>query len=288
MNTVEYTPNEYLKPGRYLILPDMQIPGHHEGHVKAVVNYVKQTSDTLAGILCVGDEIDQPTLSNHPARTWGNLLPTFFQDCATTHDTLAEFADALNHKTKKPKPFFMQRSNHGDRLHKFLMKVAPQLVDGGTLTIQRLIGYNTPSIVQQTAGQTLPIVYNDEPYMFAPGWVICHGDEGGSSQIAGSTAMGIARKFGVSVVSGHTHKMGQQHYNTYLSGRQTGSLQAVEVGTLMDMNKFHAGYLKGGAANWQTGFAEIRISRELSVFPTIHPIVDGEFYGEGKVWKVKK
>jgi predicted phosphodiesterase len=43
-------------------------------------------------------------------------------------------------------------------------------------------------------------------------WVMAHGDEGNISQHAGITALNLAKKWGKSVLCGHTHRLGMSAY----------------------------------------------------------------------------
>jgi hypothetical protein len=139
------------------------------------------------------------------------------------------------------------------------------------LKYEKLLGY-----------RDLEIVYHNKLWSFAPGWVMGHGDEGSTSRYAGGTAVALARKIGMSVVCGHTHKQGIIHHNTSFNGKQTSSLYGFEVGNIMDLKQ--ATYLKGGSANWQSGFGILYIDRG-KVTPVPVPMIGNSFVVEGKVYK---
>jgi hypothetical protein len=118
---------------------------------------------------------------------------------------------------------------------------------------------------------------------FADGWLIGHGDEGGLSSTAGTTAAKLAKATGKSVVCGHTHRAGLQPFTEAYSGRPARTLHGMEVGCLMDMGK--AGYLKSGGANWQLAFG-IHFVDGKKVSPHIvYMQPDGSFVWEGREWK---
>jgi hypothetical protein len=80
------------------------------------------------------------------------------------------------------------------------------------------------------------IDYYKTAYEFYPGWVLAHGDEGSMSQHAGITALNLAKKWGKSVIAGHSHRLGMSAY-TEAIGSHYRALYGVEVGNLMDQKK---------------------------------------------------
>jgi hypothetical protein len=121
------------------------------------------------------------------------------------------------------------RSNHGDRILKYLSKYAPALQGKGSpLTIPRIYGYDETPLSGELP---LPIHYHDSLWEFAPGWVLAHGDEGSLIQTPGGTALNIAKRIGASVVCGHTHKAGIQHYTQGSTLRTRSVLSAWRWGT---------------------------------------------------------
>jgi hypothetical protein len=97
----------------------------------------------------------------------------------------------------------------------------------------------------------LGITYHKKPYAFAKGWVAVHGDEQAINSNAGLTALGAARRHGISVVCGHTHRAGVSAFTEASGGKLGRILRGVEGGHLMDIRK--ASYTKG-TANWQQAF----------------------------------
>ena len=62
------------------------------------------------------------------------------------------------------------------------------------------------------------------------------GDEGNMSQHAGITALNLAKKWGKSVLCGHTHRLGMSAYAEGVGGHYR-ALYGIEVGNLMDRKK---------------------------------------------------
>jgi len=127
----------------------------------------------------------------------------------------------------------------------------------------------------------LGIKYHYEPYELAPNWILVHGDEGNVQPTAGATALGLAKRSGVSVVCGHTHRMGLTHFTQSWAGRSK-TVWGMEVGHLMDVK--HARYIKAGLFTWNQGFGILRVDGQ-NVYPQLVPIVNNSFVVDNKVWR---
>jgi hypothetical protein len=266
-----------LGKGRYLILSDIQAPLHSERHVAGVTSWLAQQDD-ISGILCVGDEADQTEVSRWTRGTSLESQGTLEAGLLKTHEILRDFASELPDGA----PFIMQRSNHTDRIANYIAKYAPGFINTSWNDFPAIMGYGTPSLLAGTDNRVLPITWSARPYEFSEGWVMAHGDEGGGSRFAGGTALGLARRWNRSVVCGHTHKMGHTHEHRIMNGEVNQHLFGVEVGNLMDLDK--ASYLKGGSANWQSGFAIADIGEHTTI--TNISIVDNRFHVDGTEWKI--
>jgi hypothetical protein len=125
----------------------------------------------------------------------------------------------------------------------------------------------------------LGITYHSKPYQFHDGWVMVHGDEQSIKPQGGLTALESAKRHGLSVVCGHTHRQGISSFTTASGGVLRGVLTGFEVGHLMDESQ---AYYTRGTFNWQKGFGIIYIDRKR-VQPVAIPIEkDGSFLVEGK------
>lgn len=261
----------YLPDGNYVVLSDLQCPYEDKKVVAAVTRFVYDFRPD--GLLCVGDEADSPEVSRWNKNSAGEFSDTFEAGLQRTYDVLLGFSVALGNK-----PFIMSRSNHSDRLQKYLSKYGPALSRTSWNNFERIMGYGCEPLLENRKAP-LPIEYHHKPVAFAKGWVMMHGDESGSNMTAGGTALGLAKKVGASVICGHTHKLGLQHHNVGHSGKITNELIGIEVGNLMDLRQ--AGYLGFGAANWSQGFAILRI-RKGRVHPQLVQITKGRFVVEGQ------
>lgn len=245
---------------RYVVISDIQAPFHDPKTVQACIDFVKRFKPD--GLLCVGDEIDLPSVSRWEKGSSGEYARSLKRDVQTTNRIVSAFRDALG----KNKPFHISRSNHGDRLTKYVMNYAPALAeyvaDDELLDIPTLCGYDE-----------LGVEYHRQPFEFTPGWILCHGDEGNLSPLAGRTALNLAvNKFGKSVVCGHTHRLGVSNHSVGLNGRMR-TITGMEVGNMMDLKKAH--YMRSHSANWQHGLGIVYADgKDTTAIPV--PIVNGK------------
>lgn len=248
---------------RIVVLSDLQVPLHDRAAIKKVLRFVKDYQPDE--LYCVGDEADclaPARWSKGYAAEYSNLQ----QDLDETTKIMSQFKEAAGDV-----PFHLMRSNHGDRIEKYTEKYAPAFSSLRDLKYEKLLGY-----------KELGITYHKQLWNFTPGWVMGHGDEGSSSRYAGGTAMGLAKKIGMSVVCGHTHKQGLLHHHTSYNGKITSQLFGFEVGNLMELKQ--ATYLAGGSANWQSGFGILYVDASR-VTPVAVPIISNSFTVEGESYK---
>lgn len=222
-----------------VILPDIQYPYHDPKFTNALIRFVADFApDELVQI---GDLIDQPEPSRWNKGMAGEYAGTLQASLKGTTLMLTQFRDALG----AGKPFRVKAGNHDERVDTYVRRYAPALDGIEALEMPALLGL-----------AELGIEWEPKPFVVAPGWVAAHGHEGSLNRVAGSTALGIARKLGMSVVCGHTHRIGLQHETTGF-GRKLKIIAGFEVGHAMDMSK--AQYLPTGVASWQQGFGILRV-----------------------------
>lgn len=246
-----------------VVLSDIQSPSHDARAITAVTQFVKDFQPDE--LYCVGDEADSPEPSRWNKGRAAEYSRTLQSGLDKTSMIMENFKNALGDK-----PFHTMRSNHGDRINNYITKYAPALDGLRALEYEALLGYDR-----------LDITYHDRIWSFAPGWALAHGDEGNLIQTSGGTALSLAKRIGLSVICGHTHRQGFQHFNEGLNGRVSRRLFGIEVGHLMDLSK--ADYLATGSANWQQGFGVLYIRRSSVTAVTV-PIVGRSFTVEGKVY----
>ena len=243
---------------RILVISDLQIPYHHE---RAVINLTKLVKrEKFDQVLCVGDELDMQSQSK-----WAKGTPLEYEGKLNDdRETCREVLWNLGVTD-------VTRSNHTDRLYHTILRGSPSLLGLPELEYPKFMGFDE-----------LGITFHKRPYEFLNGWVLVHGDEGSLNRNAGGTAAGLANRFGVSVVCGHTHRLGLQGLSQGFKGRFK-TVWGFEVGNLMDSRQ--ASYLKAGAANWQMGFGIIEVyDKNVTCIPVpVNP--DGSFTIYGKTYR---
>jgi hypothetical protein len=249
---------------KWIVISDMQVPFHDPKTISSLYRFIEATQPD--GLLVVGDELDSPAPSQWQKGYAGEYSGTLQKEIDDCHGVLQGFRAALGEG-----PIHLSRSNHGDRIRKYINRYAPALDSLRGLDYSVLLGF-----------AELGITYHRQPFEFAPGWVLAHCDEGPSTQTAGGTALGLAKKWGKSVVGGHTHKAGLQHQHLSLNGKINTQLFGLEVGHLMRFGngKNSADYLKAGAANWQQATALIEVDGRR-VQPTLIPIFNSTVVWNG-------
>lgn len=250
-----------------VLISDIQAPYHSKRDVKNVIDFLRDFQpDALVN---VGDDTDSPEPSHWSRGTALEYAGTLQKGLDITREVHKAFREAVGGV-----PYRVARSNHGDRIRRYVAQYAPALASLRSLDIRELLGY-----------RELDIVYESKtPFTVAPGWLVAHGDEGRLSPYAGRTAANLASRWGMSVACGHTHRAGIAPASIGYGGKHR-TLYGMEVGHLMDIKQ--AGYLKGGHANWQMGIG-ILYQRGTRVHPEVIYIQDdGSFCVEGQ-WYPKR
>jgi hypothetical protein len=246
-----------------VIMPDVQAPLHDEVLVDKFIRFLGDYQPS--GLGQVGDFTDSTQLGRwvlgQREQYDGNLQRDF--DIST--DIIRRIREVYDG------PFDMSRSNHDDRLMLKIKSHAPELESLRDLTIER-----------QLHLAEYDVTFHHEVVDIAPGWVMCHGDEGGLAQTPGHTAYKLSVQYGMNTVTGHTHRLGIVTSSHGYNGRTVYVRQGMEVGHMMDMGQ--ATYLKGGKANWQQGFGILHITDDGSVFPEAVSVINGCFVVDGKMY----
>jgi len=239
------------------IISDLQVPFQDEAAVAAVATFIH---DRNLDSICVGDVLDAPQISR-----W-------------SRGNKGEFAGLLDEQREQAltilrdlKVRHLSRSNHDERIERYVKSYAPGLDGLPELTVERFMKLDE-----------INCEYHRQPYRPAPGWLLLHGDEGGMTQVPGSTALGLAKRTNYSIACGHTHRLGLQHY-TYATGTTyEKSIWGLETGCLMDASK--AAWIGPKVSfNWHRGFGILVVDGD-EVHPFAIPIRDGSFWWDGRRW----
>jgi hypothetical protein len=171
-----------IKPSRYLVISDLQVPFHHVAAVKNVIKLARR--EKFDSVLVVGDEIDFQTISR-----WSENTPLAYEQ--TIHADRELTKEILWDLSEYSSQCIIQRSNHTDRLYNTLLKV-PGLISLPELQYPKFMGF-----------AEMGMTYSKEPYQI-PGtnWFMAHGDEGNISQHAGITAINLSKNGAFQPLSG--------------------------------------------------------------------------------------
>ena len=252
---------------RVAIVSDTQIPYDDRKALKAVIQFISDTQPDE--VVHIGDLVDFPSPSRWNKNTRGEFEGSVYEDSETTK---RRFLGPL--RAVYDGPVKVHEGNHDERARVYLEKYAPALAGTGAFDFENLLDFDGFGV------EVAPVFYE-----IAPGWISTHGHKGGIrlSPIAGNTATNAAKKFGKSVVMGHTHRLGIGAFSNGYDGKIDRTVFGMEVGNLMDMKQ--ASYLKGGTANWQQGFGILDVDGKI-VKPSVVPITKGGFTVGGETWKL--
>lgn len=252
---------------RIVIVPDLQIPFHDRKALKALIGFIGATQPDQ--VVMIGDVLDFPQPSRWNKDTRGEFEGSIYKDVEVAKRQLFEPLRVVYEG-----PVLCHEGNHDERPRVYLEKHSPALSGSDAFSLEVLCDFDG-------FGITLAPPFFD----IAPGWVSTHGHLGGIrlSQEAGKTALNAAKRFGKSVVMGHTHRLGLQPHTYGYDGKVSRVLWGFEVGNLMDMRL--AGYLKGGTANWQQGFGILEVDGNHTKATPV-PIEQRKFIADGVVWPI--
>lgn len=245
----------------------MHVPIHDKRIVRAWLRFIKDYQPDE--IVCIGDLLDYPQPSRWSKDTREEFEGSVFADSdAAKREFLTPLREVYGG------PFGVIPGNHDTRPRDYLRKYAPALGESNAFDLDVLLDF------EKYDTRLLPDFYD-----VAPGWVATHGHKGGIrlSQISGMTALSAAKKFGKSVVMGHTHRAGIIRHTVGFGGDVTSDLTGMEVGHFVNVPL--AGYLKGSTPNWQTAFGILHVDGTY-VRAELVPVEKGRFEVEGQVYKL--
>ncbi|WP_406153599.1 metallophosphoesterase [Streptomyces anulatus] len=248
---------------RIVVISDTQMPYEDKRAMRNVINFIGDYKPDE--VIQIGDLVDYPAPSRWTAGTRYEFAGGVIRD---SEYAKTNFMAPL--RAVYDGPLKILKGNHDERPEKYLEKNAPALAADD-------IHYRFESLLDFDGfGAELAEPY----YSFAPGWVAIHGHESpGLNQVAGRTAASKAKKAGVSLVMGHTHRLAISPESTGFGGKLK-TIYGFEVGHLMDVRK--AGYLKNGPANWQRGFGLFYVGKFAATPQAIPVEDDGSFVVEGE------
>src|SRR3990167_5599245 len=212
-----------LTPKKLLVVGDLQIPFQDDRAVAAMLNLAADLAPDF--VYLIGDIIDFYAISSHlpdPSRP-------LQQEIERTH----RFLDDMNAATPSAAVRYYIEGNHEDRLRKYIWSHSPVLSENPMLTLSTQLGLTERGYIHITYPHG--VLHND--------LYLVHGDL--VSKHSAYTAKQMLDHYGMSGISGHTHRLGS-HYKTTLGGPlgwwENGCL------CLLDLDY-------DDKTNWQQGFS---------------------------------
>lgn len=230
---------------RVMVGLELQLPYHNQRIWNAFLGFVSDWKPTR--IVGIGDHLDCPAPARWNRGTAAEYAGNLQRECDQMKGKFGEIRSVFDGV------FDIHRGNHEARIDAYARTKAPAFAGLEALQVRSLLEYKKFEITE------LPPIAK-----LAPGWITTHGDIGVLSKYSGGTAISLARRLGVSVVCGHTHRLGHLQESSGIGARTV--LHGVETGHMMDIKK--AAYIKSGAPNWQGGWAAFEINGHR-----VHPIL---------------
>jgi hypothetical protein len=220
---------------KWLIMSDLHIPAHDKRAVDLMLQVIDKWKPHEIDI--AGDLDDMSCMSRFSKGSADEVMGNLATYAGLTRDFLADL------RRKRPKSdIHYHLGNHEIRLEDYVGKAAPALID--TVTYNSLWDLDKSKIEYHH--------YNKPPVHRHGGLHVHHGMYAVAN--AGASARKAMDAFNVSVMVGHSHRMGQSWVSYPLADRE---LAAYEIGHSADINNPAMGY--DYKHDWQQGFAVAHI-----------------------------
>lgn len=223
-------------------LTDWHVPFHDHNAVVAALRFVESVQPNIIILHELHDFYSLSKFDKNPDRI--NSLQYEL-------DEVTHILEDLRHRCSNSR-IILLKSNHLDRLKRYLWTQAPALNSLRALEIPALLGLGR-----------LDIEYME--YFIYGGYIFKHGDL--VSRDAGMTARREMQIEGMSGISGHTHRLASMYHRD-----RSGTRCWIESGCLCDLNPE---YMEGRLANWQHGLSIVSFSTTES-FALALPITAGK------------
>lgn len=238
-----------------VFIGDLQRPFQDDAAVAVVERFLKDTRPDVVHF--VGDVLDFYQLSDHerdPAKRVG-LWAQLEADAAWLWRVRDLVPDAR---------LVWEDGNHEDRLRRYLWRAAPELADFPTLHLEELLAFKELEIERHP--------YRAGTLLAQGNFLVIHGDL--VRPQSAYTARAMLDEYGVSGISGHTHRMGS-HYKNNLGGYRAW----FENGCLCRMEGME--YITH--PNWQQGFSVGYFKEDRFHIDQV-PVLHGKILYGGKEW----
>ena len=235
-----------MAQGRFHIvsLTDWHVPYHDPQAIDAALGFVDNLQPQVLVIHELHDFYALSRFDKDPARIVG------LQD---EIDQVTRYLKVLRNTCPGAR-IILLKSNHLDRLKKYLWKNAPALASLRALQVEKLLELEKHRVEYMES-------FTHQGFLFKHGSIVRAG--------SGMTARAELTKEGISGASGHTHRLAQIYRR--LRG---GEFTWIESGCLCQLDP---DYLEG-TADWQQGFSLVSFAAadRKTYWATCIPIIDYE------------
>lgn len=232
---------------RIVQINDLHIPYHDKKTIEVFLKFLKDVK--IDKLVIAGDLLDfyeLSTFDKDPKRKF------------TIQDEIDQCFEVLKEFKKYCPEIHFIKGNHESRLKRFLWK-NPSLASIKVLELSKLLNLDS-----------LGIYYHEFEYIFRK-FRFTHGSI--VRQDSGATAKAELLKYGGSMASGHTHRLG-----SYIKTDARGTVGAYEGGCMCDLQPE---YIEG-VPNWTQGFLVFDFDGDR-FFCQVVPILDHKFiFGKKK------
>lgn len=245
-----------------VILSDTQYPWIHEPSEQAVMEYVARTQPDE--LISVGDFMDFYSLASYRKGTPPSSRTYLLEEVEMGRAKLREWADLAPNARRR-----LVIGNHEDRLVRYLEDNGGELLDlfGDDLSLESLLR-------TRDSGWEVIGPYGAGCWVGEPGglWVT-HGEL--ARKWSGFSAKAnVMEKYGHSVVTGHTHRLGA-FFHTRQPAYGPETIAGFEVGCLCDPSLTPRA---SAVVDWQYGFGVAWVSKTSPRFHVdLVAITDGGF-----------
>jgi predicted phosphodiesterase len=225
---------------KYLVLADLHVKFHHKQAIETAMRYAQ--SEKCDGVILLGDFVDFYLLSSfiHDPR-----FPGVQEEVNTAKKMLDWISETL-----QPTRIVWKLSNHEKRLHSYLCRSSPEIVELATQ-------YITFDALFETWRWNVEIVYPTQILKHEE-LLLLHGDEyGGLNTALASPARWMIQKAKSCVLFAHFHQP-SEHTETTAGGVD---LTAWSVGCLCNL---HPAYRP--LNRWQHGFGILKVAKGKQVW----------------------
>ena len=234
--------------GTIVIFSDAHFwPGEFSDSYKILLKVIEKIKPTV--IISNGDEFDGASISRFPKLGW-QYVPTVAEEVKSCKEALTKIQEV-----GKDSRCIMTIGNHTGRLENMLANKVPEFFG--------VEGFSFKDHFKEWELYT-SVSFNDV-------FMVKHRYHGGVH-----AAWNNVLKSGISIATGHTHRLLIRHFHDY-----KGVRYGIETGTLCHIYGEQFRYMENNARDWVEGFVVVTVLGN-KIYPELVPVADGKTYFRGE------